>query len=570
MRILLLTHSFNSLAQEIYTVLEDSGHDISVEFDIHDSVTIEAVNLFNPEIIIAPYLRRKIPREITSKVLCWIIHPGPPGDRGPSALDWAILNGEKNWGVTFIEATDEYDSGPVWATKSFPMREASKSSIYGREVSSAAAYCLIMALDQYETDGWFNESKNKGKFRPKMQQKDRKIHWYRDTTKTVLRKIRSADGSPGVLDEIHGIPFFLHDAENADNVIGKPGEILGVNSGAVCKATVDGAVWIKHLRPPKNDEGRGIKLPANQWLESYDLTLQKLEVSPSPEIVFESKNSIGIFHFPFYNGAMSRDQCEKLKMEIISQKEGEEKVWILAGGPDYWSNGIHLGQIEQAKSPADEAMKNIEAMNDLVLEIINCTDKYIIAALNGHVAAGGVFLALSTDEIIALDNVIFNPHYRNMGNLYGSEYWTYLLPRRLSPKDSEKLMQRRLPMSAERAQKIGLIDEVFPENGSNFLDDIYEYAQETIQMVNLPDYAKKKAIILEMDNKVKSLDSHRSEEMEKMKLNFYGFDPSFHVARYNFIRKRPNSWTPLYLAKHRILGKTFHHLNKQKDNSQCV
>ena len=41
---------------------------ISVEFDIHDSVTIEAVNLFKPDIIIAPYLRRKIPKEITAKV----------------------------------------------------------------------------------------------------------------------------------------------------------------------------------------------------------------------------------------------------------------------------------------------------------------------------------------------------------------------------------------------------------------------------------------------------------------------------------------------------------------------
>ena len=70
MRILLLTHSFNSLAQKLYTVLEDLGHDISVEFDIHDSVTIEAVNLFKPDIIIAPYLRRKIPKEITAKVLC--------------------------------------------------------------------------------------------------------------------------------------------------------------------------------------------------------------------------------------------------------------------------------------------------------------------------------------------------------------------------------------------------------------------------------------------------------------------------------------------------------------------
>jgi putative two-component system protein, hydrogenase maturation factor HypX/HoxX len=36
-----------------------------------------------------------------------------------------------------------------------------------------------------------------------------------------------------------------------------------------------------------------------------------------------------------------------------------------------------------------------------------------------------------------------------------------------------------------------------------------------------------------------------------MKLNFYGFDPSYHVARYNFIHKVPKSRTPLTIASHR-------------------
>ena len=36
-----------------------------------------------------------------------------------------------------------------------------------------------------------------------------------------------------------------------------------------------------------------------------------------------------------------------------------------------------------------------------------------------------------------------------------------------------------------------------------------------------------------------------------MKLNFYGFDSSYHVARYNFVCKVPRSRTPLWLARHR-------------------
>ena len=50
--------------------------------------------------------------------------------------------------------------------------------------------------------------------------------------------------------------------------------------------------------------------------------------------------------------------------------------------------------------------------------------------MQGNAGAGGVFLALAADQVWARHGVVLNPHYKNMGNLYGSEYWTYLLPRR--------------------------------------------------------------------------------------------------------------------------------------------
>jgi putative two-component system hydrogenase maturation factor HypX/HoxX len=48
MRILLLTHAFNSLAQRLYVELVTRGHDVSIEIDVNDCVTEEAVQLFDP------------------------------------------------------------------------------------------------------------------------------------------------------------------------------------------------------------------------------------------------------------------------------------------------------------------------------------------------------------------------------------------------------------------------------------------------------------------------------------------------------------------------------------------
>jgi len=61
MKILLLTHAFNGLAQRLYVELDERGHTLSVEFDINDAVTREAVDLFQPDLVIAPFLKRAIP-----------------------------------------------------------------------------------------------------------------------------------------------------------------------------------------------------------------------------------------------------------------------------------------------------------------------------------------------------------------------------------------------------------------------------------------------------------------------------------------------------------------------------
>lgn len=57
----------------------------------------EALALFRPHLIVAPFLKRAIPASVWRAVPCLVVHPGIVGDRGPSALDWAIQE-ETRWG----------------------------------------------------------------------------------------------------------------------------------------------------------------------------------------------------------------------------------------------------------------------------------------------------------------------------------------------------------------------------------------------------------------------------------------------------------------------------------------
>ena len=195
MRILLLTQAFNGLAQRLYVELAARGHALSVEFDINDEVTREAVGLFRPDLLIAPFMKRAIPDDLWRQLPCLVIHPGIRGDRGPSALDWAIREGEREWGVTLLQASGEMDAGDVWTSVSFPMRRAAKSSLYRREVTDGAARCVLEAVELAVDPSFRPEPVDladpavRGRPRPPMRQADRTLDWQADDTGTVLAKV---------------------------------------------------------------------------------------------------------------------------------------------------------------------------------------------------------------------------------------------------------------------------------------------------------------------------------------------------------------------------------------------
>jgi putative two-component system hydrogenase maturation factor HypX/HoxX len=560
MRILFLTHSFNSLTQRLYVELTGRGHEISIEFDINDAVTIEAVRLFQPDLIVAPYLRRAIPAQIWRQHLCLVVHPGIIGDRGPSALDWAILNGEPEWGVTVLQANGEMDAGPVWASANFKMREARKSSLYRNEVTEAAVTAVLQAIDRFGSGSFtpsLPDADARGQWRPLMGQSDRQIDWLQDDTRTILRKINSADGSPGVADKLGGELYHLYDACEEDSLRGKAGEIIARRHGAICRATRDGAVWIGHLKRIVAGE-KTFKLPATVVLSEIigsvpDAPLS-LDVSGDrktyQEIRYEEKSGAGYLHFDFYNGAISTEQCQRLLEAYKQVRQRPTRVIVLMGGQDFWSNGIHLNLIEAADSPAHESWRNINAMDDLVQAIITTDNHLTIAALRGNAGAGGAFLALAADRIYARAGVVLNPHYKNMGNLYGSEYWTYLLPRRVGQRGRE-IMENRLPLAAGAARRLGLIDDCFGNDADDFVAQVETIATALARDPSYETHLTEKRRQRARDEADKPLAQYRAEELERMKLNFYGFDPSYHVARYNFVFRVPNSWTPLHLAWHR-------------------
>ncbi len=183
------------------------------------------------------------------------------------------------------------------------------------------------------------------------------------------------------------------------------------------------------------------------------------------------------------------------------------------------------------------------------------TDRLTVAALCGNAGAGGVFLALAADRVWLRNGVVLNPHYKGMGNLYGSEYWTYLLPRRVGEARAREITVRRLPMGGQEAVALRSRGRAIREGAAHLPHRRPERVRRRWQPIRrFRELLAAKRAEREHDEAAKPLERYREEELARMKLNFYGFDPSYHVARYHFVYKLPKARTPHYLARHRVSG----------------
>jgi putative two-component system hydrogenase maturation factor HypX/HoxX len=512
-----------------------------------------AVGEHRPQLIVCPILKKFIPESIWASHRCLIVHPGPRGDRGPSSLDWAIELEMPEWGVTVLEANGELDAGDVWATRSFRTRAVGKSSLYRHELRRAAIEALVEAMGRI-VDGAdppeLDAHAATGRARPLMTQDVRAIDWQSECTDSVVRKIRAAEGHPGVLDTIEGTQFHLFGVHHERALRGRAGEIIAQRTGAICRATVDGAVWITHLKRRDAPEEAFFKLPATRALALVRPEFAAPEV-PVPidarvpaghtfrEIAYEEHAGVGYLHFDFYNGAMSTEQCRRLhEAYLFARSRRQTKVIALMGGSDFFSNGIHLNVIEAADDPAAESWSNLRAIDDVVRDIVETDSHLVISALAGDAAAGGVPFALAADHVVAREDVVLNPYYQHMGGLYGSEYWTYLLPRRVGSDVTNRLTGPPFTsVGTRQAVEIGLLDATFGATLESFRSQVQAMAERLARTPDLGRHLEDKRRRRARDEAVKPLDAYRKEELARSYRCFFGEDRSYHEARRRFVHK---------------------------------
>ncbi|MDT0448490.1 enoyl-CoA hydratase-related protein [Streptomyces hesseae] len=550
MRILLVASAFNSLTQRVFAELGDRGHTPAVAVVDGEDAVRAAVARHPADLIVAPMLRTAIPRDVWSRHTCLVVHPGPPGDRGPSSLDHALRDGERHWGVTVLQAEEEMDAGAVWADTGFAVPDGvAKSDLYRGEVADAAVRAVLLAVERHASRDWTPRPQDglPVRARPYLRQEERRIDWREQPTESVLRALRAADSRPGVRDELLGAEWFLHGGHAEDRLRGRPGRVLATRAGAICRATVDGAVWIPELRRCRTDSHPpGLKLPAALALGDRLPPVPEIPapLQPPPgrdtwsDIRYTETGPVGFLRFRFPGGAMSTAHCRRLLNAYRQACRRPTALLVLGGERDIFSHGIHLNVIEAAADPAAESWANINAMDDLVEAVLTTTDRLVVAAVAGGAGAGGAMLALAADEVWCRDGAVLNPHYRLMG-LYGSEYWTYTLPRRVGAEQAAALTEQAAPVGAARALALGLADRVVPASPGEFAGAVARLVADLTRHTDTAARIAAKKAARDRDERIRPLAAHRTDELRRMRAAFFTPDAPYHALRSAFVHKRP-------------------------------
>jgi methionyl-tRNA formyltransferase len=208
------------------------------------------------------------------------VHPSLlPGLRGAAPVEWAIIRGHEQTGVTIMLLDAGMDSGPI--LHQIPHRvgpdvTAGELAAHLAEVGAQALVETLAMMDQSDPPPQpVPQKEDRATFAPKLTREIARIDWTKDA-RAIGCLIRGLDPRPGAWTELNGVEIKLFNSKVMAPPFpgtGAPGEILSTDGSLVIatgpfKDTAGGTVEIFEVQPAgkarmaTEEWLRGARLPA--------------------------------------------------------------------------------------------------------------------------------------------------------------------------------------------------------------------------------------------------------------------------------------------------------------------
>ncbi|XP_043087646.1 enoyl-CoA delta isomerase 1, mitochondrial-like [Puntigrus tetrazona] len=208
--------------------------------------------------------------------------------------------------------------------------------------------------------------------------------------------------------------------------------------------------------------------------------------SSNIKVDLDSSNGVAIMHFqnPPVN-SLSLDFLTEfaINLEKFELDRSCRGVIITSAQPKVFSAGLDI--LEMYKTSPEHCAEFWKALQEVWLKLYGST-KAKIAAINGSSPAGGCLLALCCDYRIMADNPRYNIGLNETKLGMVAPFWLKdSMTNVVGQRETEKGLQLGLLYPAPEALKIGLVDELVPE------DKVLSAATETMKKwLAIPDHAR--------------------------------------------------------------------------------
>lgn len=241
---------------------------------LRDQDAIDQFKSLEPELCVMAFVTDIVPMEMIDCPPLGTIQYHPsllPLHRGPSSINWPIINGETETGLTIFWPDKGLDTGPVLMQKSVDIGpEETLGSIYFNKLFPLGVEALVESVNLVRAGNApkIVQDESKATYEGWCKAQDVVIDWTAPTN-TIFNMIRGADPQPGANTTFDGTRLSLYDASlsTTQEDVG-PGQVLAIGESEIVVSASDGPITIGRVRA-----AGGKKVSAAEWAESVGLKM---------------------------------------------------------------------------------------------------------------------------------------------------------------------------------------------------------------------------------------------------------------------------------------------------------
>lgn len=172
-----------------------------------------------------------------------------PKYRGGAPIHYAIINGDKEAGVTIMEMVKEMDAGDMIAKDATSITDEDNVGTMFDKLAILGRDLLLRTLPDYIAGNITPDPQDSSQatFSPNITPEEERIDWHRPA-RDVFNHIRGLNPWPVAHTLLDGKRFKIYEASIAQGQ-GKPGEIIEKGKKSLVVATSDGAIALKTVQP---------------------------------------------------------------------------------------------------------------------------------------------------------------------------------------------------------------------------------------------------------------------------------------------------------------------------------